>query len=72
MYYLSKKDIAFIKRCIKHYSKNAELNEDEVDRAKWIPKSLDKNHKDEFIAHIAKGIRERFVIQAKKDTKEIF
>jgi len=72
LYYLSKKDIAFLKRCIKFYTKNAELNEDELSRAKWIPKSLEKNHKDEFIAHIAKGISERFIIQAKKDTKEIF
>ena len=72
MYYLSKKDIAFIKRCIKYYVKNKNANDDELTRAKWIPMSLEKNHKDDLILHIANAMSKRFAIQAKKNTKEIF
>ena len=71
MYNLSKKDIAFLKRCIKYYSKNSELNEDELSRAKWIPKQLGENQEDKFFSYLLDELADNYTIK-RKNFQEIF
>ena len=54
---LSKADIEFIKKCLRYYKKNKEVNSKEINRMDYLLNNLDKNENKKIFADIINSYR---------------